>query len=113
MGANTQKPDFAGWATKAGLRCSDGRTIMKDAFAHQDKMKVPLVWQHGHNDPENILGYAILEHRDEGVYCYGYFNDTPKGISTKKVVQHGDVSWLSIYANQLVEKTKQVFHGSI
>jgi hypothetical protein len=111
MGA--QKPDFSGWATKAGLKCTDGRTIMKDAFAHQDKLQVPLVWQHGHNDPENILGYAILEHRDEGVYCYGYFNDTVKGEATKKVVAHGDVSWLSIYANNLVERSKQVYHGAI
>jgi HK97 family phage prohead protease len=111
MGA--PKPDFSGWATKAGLKCTDGRTIMKDAFAHQDKMTVPLVWQHGHHDPENVLGYAVLEHRDEGVYCHGYFNDTPKGQSTKKLVQHGDVTFLSIYANNLVERAKQVFHGAI
>lgn len=108
-----RKPDFSGWATKAGLKCTDGRTIMKDAFAHQDKMTVPLVWQHGHSDPENVLGYAILEHRDEGVYCHGYFNDTAKGQSTKQLVQHGDVTFLSIYANQLVERAKNVFHGAI
>ena len=107
------KPDFSGWATKAGLKCSDGRTIMKDAFAHQDKVTVPLVWHHGHNDPENILGKAVLEHREDGVYCYGYFNDTVKGQATKKMVQHGDISWLSIFANNLVEKGKQVFHGAI
>jgi hypothetical protein len=105
--------DFSGYATKTGLKCSDGRTIMKDAFAHQDKMTVPLVWQHGHTDPENVLGHAVLENREDGVYCWGYFNDTVKGQSTKKLVQHGDVTFLSIYANNLVEKAKQVFHGAI
>ena len=70
--------DFSGYATKAGLKCSDGRTIMPDAFKHQDKTQVPLVWQHGHNDPENVLGHAILEARPDGVYAYGFFNSSTK-----------------------------------
>jgi hypothetical protein len=115
--------DFSGYATKAGLKCSDGRTITAEAFKHQDKIKVPLVWQHIHDEPTNVLGYAILEHRDEshpegaGTYCYGYFNDTAKGQDSKKLVQHEDITFLSIYANQLVEKlvggAKQVLHGAI
>lgn len=107
------EPDFSGWASKAGLKCSDGRTIMPDAFKHQDKMQVPLVWAHDHSDPEKVLGYAILEHRDEGVYCYGYLNESNKGLAAKKMLQHGDIKWLSIYANRLVERSKQVFHGAI
>src|SRR6059058_401368 len=107
------KPDFSGWATKANLRCSDGRTILPGAFSHQDKAQVPLVWQHGHNDPGNVLGHAILESRDEGVYAYGYFNDTDQAKNAKTLVQHTDISALSIFANQLVEKAKQVSHGVI
>lgn len=105
--------DFSGYATKAGLKCSDGRTIMPDAFKHQDGITVPLVWQHGHNDPGNVLGHAVLEHRADGVYCYAYFNDTPAGQNAKALVQHKDITQLSIYANKLVEKAKQVFHGAI
>jgi hypothetical protein len=105
--------DFSGYATKAGLKCSDGRTIMPDAFKHQDKMTVPLVWQHGHSTPENILGHAVLENRIDGVYAYGYFNDTASGEGAKKLVQHKDITALSIYANKLVEKAKQVLHGAI
>lgn len=105
--------DFSGYATKAGLKCSDGRTITRDAFAHQDKVKVPLVWQHAHNEVGNVLGHAVLENREDGVYCYGYFNDTEAGQSAKALVQHGDITALSIYANQLVEKAKQVLHGAI
>ncbi len=105
--------DFSGYATKAGLRCSDGRTIMPQAFQHMDKITVPLVWQHGHNSPENVLGHAILEARPDGVYAYGFFNDTPAGQQTKALVQHKDINKLSIFANQLVEKTKQVLHGTI
>lgn len=108
-----RKPDFSGWATRANLQCSDGRTILPGAFAHQDKAKVPLVWQHGHNDPDNVLGHTILENRDEGVYAYGYFNGTDKGKNAKELVQHGDIDSLSIFANQLVEKAKQVSHGII
>ena len=107
------EPDFSGYATKNGLKCSDGRTIMKDAFADQDKLTVPLVWAHDHDDPENVLGHAVLENREDGVYTYGYFNSTTKGVASKKIVQHKDVTWLSIYANNLVEKSKQVFHGAI
>jgi len=107
------KPDFSGYATKAGLKCSDGRTIMPDAFKHQDQETVPLVWQHGHNEPSNVLGYATLEHRDDGVYAYGFFNETDAAKNAKTLVQHGDLKSLSIYANQLTEKSKQVLHGFI
>jgi Caudovirus prohead serine protease len=113
MGAEEAKPDFSGYATKAGLKCSDGRTIMPDAFKHQDKSTIPLVWQHGHNEPSNVLGYATLEHRDDGVYAYGFFNDTDQAKNAKTLVQHGDIKSLSIYANQLTEKAKQVLHGFI
>ncbi len=105
--------DFSGYATKANLTCSDGRVITKDAFAHQDGLTVPLVWQHNHNDPTNILGKATLEHREDGVYCHAFFNDTEYGQQAKALVQHGDVVSLSIYANKLVEKGKEVFHGFI
>jgi hypothetical protein len=107
------KPDFSGWATKANLKCSDGRTILPNAFAHQDKAQVPLVWQHGHSEPSNVLGHTILENRDEGVYCYGYFNDTDQAKNAKTLVSHKDISYLSIFANQLIEKAKQVSHGVI
>lgn len=105
--------DFGGWATKAGLKCTDGRTIMRDAFEHMNHKQVPLVWQHGHASPENILGHAILEHRDEGVYAYAFFNGTPQGVTAKEFVQHGDIKHLSIFANNLVEKGKNVMHGMI
>ena len=107
------KFDFSGYATKHGLKCSDGRTILKDAFKHQDGKTVPLVWQHLHDDPGNILGHAILENRDDGVYCYGKFNSTEAGSKARELVTHGDISSLSIYANQLQEKAKQVMHGAI
>ncbi len=107
------KPDFSGYATKAGLKCSDGRTIMPDAFKHQDKTTVPLVWQHGHNEPSNVLGYATLENREDGVYAYGYFNETDSAKNARTLVEHGDIKSLSIYANQLTEKSKQVLHGFI
>ena len=105
--------DFSGYATKAGLRCSDGRTITSEAFKHMDGKKVPLVWQHGHNEPKNVLGHAMLEAREDGVYAYGFFNKTEHAAHMKEAVEHGDVSSMSIYANQLVEKAKQVFHGTI
>jgi len=108
-----KKPDFSGWATKAGVKCSDGRTILKGAFKHQDNATVPMVWQHGHNDPANVLGHTILEDRDEGVYAYGYFNDTDQAKNAKTLVEHGDITALSIFANQLVEKAKNVSHGII
>jgi Caudovirus prohead serine protease len=107
------KPDFSGWATKANLKCTDGRTILPGAFAHQDQAQVPLVWQHGHNDPANVLGHAVLENRDEGVYTYGYFNDTESAKTAKQLLIHKDITALSIFANGLVEKAKQVSHGII
>ena len=107
------KYDFSGWATKNNLRCSDGRTILKDAFKHNDGQTVPLVRNHQHNDPLNILGHALLENREEGVYAYCKFNDTPAGANAKMLVQHGDVSALSIYANQLKQQQGNVSHGQI
>jgi phage head maturation protease len=106
-------PDFSGWATKFGMRCSDGRTILAGSFEHQDEHRVPLVWQHGHGSPENVLGHAILETRKEGVYAFGYFNETTQGQNAKVLVEHGDISALSIFANSLIEKAKQVSHGII
>ena len=107
------KYDFSGWATKNNLRCSDGRTIMKDAFKHNDGQTVPLVWNHQHNDPLNILGHALLENREEGVYAYCQFNDTEAGRNAKMLVEHGDVTALSIYANKLKQKGGNVEHGVI
>ena len=106
------EPDFSGYATKAGLTCSDGRVIMKDAFAHQHEATVPLVWQHGHTDPKNVLGHAVLENRADGVYARAYFNSTPEGQHVKTLVQHGDVVSLSIWANQLKERSKGLPVGS-
>jgi len=105
--------DFSGYATKAGLKCSDGRTIMPGAFKHQDQMRVPLVWQHGHTDPENVLGHAILENRDDGVYAYGFFNKSDKAVHAHGLVEHQDVTMLSIWANELVERAGRVLHGAI
>lgn len=107
------KCDFSGYATKAGLKCSDGRTIMPEAFKHMDGMTVPLVWQHGHKEPTNVLGHGVLEAREDGVYVYGYFNDTESAKNAKQLVQHKDIRALSIYANQLIERAKSVFHGVI
>lgn len=105
--------DFGGYATKANRKCSDGRTISPQAFAHMDKKRVPLVWQHGHNNVENVLGHADLEHRPDGVYSRCYFNGTPNGKHAKMMVEHGDLNMLSIYANKIVEKNKLVLHGNI
>lgn len=107
------KFDFSGWATRNNLKCSDGRTIMKDAFKHNDGQTVPLVWNHQHNDPLNVLGHALLENRDEGVYAYCKFNETESGKNAKLLVEHGDVSALSIYANQLKQQGFSVLHGAI
>lgn len=107
------EPDFSGYATKAGLKCSDGRTIMPGAFKHQDKMRVPLVWQHGHTDPENVLGHAILEGRDDGMYAYGFFNASQKAVHARGLLDHGDINMLSIWANELVERSGKVLHGAI
>jgi len=105
--------DFSGYATKNDLKCTDGRTILKDAFKHQDGQIVPLVWQHAHSAPDNVLGHVILENRDDGVYCYGIFNETDAGKNAKELVKHGDITSLSIYANQLKEQAKKVIHGAI
>jgi HK97 family phage prohead protease len=105
--------DFSGWATRNNIRCSDGRTILKDAFKHNDGQTVPLVWNHDHNDPLNVLGHALLENRDEGVYAYCTFNDTDAGRNAKALVEHGDVTALSIYANQLKQQGPNVLHGAI
>lgn len=108
-----EKYDFSGWATRNNLRCSDGRTIMKDAFKDNDGQTVPLVWNHQHNDPLNVLGHAKLENRDTGVYAYCSFNDTELGREAKKMVEHGDVTALSIYANKLKQQGGNVLHGAI
>lgn len=118
--ANTKYSDcdFSGWATRNDLVCGDGRVIKKDAFKDNDGKKVSLVFNHEHNDPNAVLGHAFLENRDEGVYAYGYFNDTESGQTAKKLVQNGDVSSLSIWANKLRQATgangcKEVLHGDI
>ena len=105
--------DFSGWATKADIRCTDGRTIMPGAFKHQDTMQVPLVWQHGHTDPENVLGHAVLENRDAGVYAYCFFNNTNKAKHAAELVGHKDIKQMSIWANELMERQKRVLHGAI
>lgn len=105
--------DFSGWATRNDLKCSDGRTIRKDAFAHNDGQWVPLVWNHLHNDPDNVLGKALLKNHAEGVRAYGYFNDTSKGQNAKSLVVHGDIGYLSIYANHLKQDGGNVLHGDI
>lgn len=105
--------DFSGWATKNNILCSDGRTIRKDAFKDNDGKTVPLVWNHSHNDPNNVLGHCVLENRDEGVYTYGTFNDTEQGKNAKSLVEHGDVTALSIWANKLKQNRGDVLHGDI
>jgi HK97 family phage prohead protease len=105
--------DFSGYATKNDLRCGDGRTIKRDAFKECDGTTVPLVWQHVHNEFGNVLGHVLLENREDGVYCYGSFNDTPEGQAAKEYVKHGDIKSLSIYANKLVQKGHDVVHGMI
>lgn len=107
------KPDFSGWATKNDLRCSDGRRIRKNAFKNNDGQTVPLVWGHRHDGPADVLGHAVLENRDEGVYAYCYLNDSESGQAAKEVVQHGDVRSLSIYANKLKQVGHDVIHGVI
>lgn len=116
MGNKT--PDFAGWATKYGVRCSDGRTIAPRAFAHHDGTKVPVVWNHVHDDPFNVLGHALLYSKDEGIWAEGFLNNTEQGNNAKTLLQHGDISSLSIYASRLKEKAykngeKSVYHGNI
>ena len=108
-----QKFDFSGWATRNDIKCSDGRIIRKDAFKDQDGMIVPLVWNHMHNDPDNVLGHALLKNRPEGIYAYGKFNDTESGQNAKLLVSHGDIVSLSIYANHLKQNGPDVIHGAI
>lgn len=105
--------DFGGWATRNNLVCTDGRTIMKDAFKHHDGQQVPMVWNHQHTSPENILGHALLENREDGVYAYCSFNDSESGKTAKLLVEHGDISALSIFANGLKEQGANVLHGII
>ena len=107
------KYDFSGWATRNDIKCADGLTIRQDAFADCDGARVPLVYMHDHKDPENVLGHAILENREDGVYCYGSFNQTEKGEMAKALVAHGDITSLSIFANQLVKRGNDVLHGAI
>lgn len=108
-----EKYDFSGWATKNDLKCSDGRIIRKDAFKHNDGQTVPLVWNHDHTDPYRIVGHALLENREDGVYAYCSLNDTDLGKTAKTYVTHGDITQLSIYANQLKQQGPNVMHGAI
>jgi HK97 family phage prohead protease len=106
-------PDFTGYATRHGLKCADGRIIMAGAFKANDGQRVPLLWQHGHSDPDNVLGHAILKNVEEGVRVQAFFNSTPKATTAKQLVQHKDITQLSIYANQLIQKGANVHHGNI
>lgn len=109
----TKKHDFSGYATKNNIKCADGQIIHKDAFKDNDGGTVPLVWKHLHNEPTNILGHALLENREDGVYAYGGFNNSPADQNAKLLVQNGDITHLSIYGNNLVEESKNVVHGAI
>lgn len=113
MNKTNKNYDFAGWATRFGIPCSDGRTILKGAFKENNGATVPLVWNHNHTDADNVLGHALLEDRDSGVYAYCSFNDTPQGRNAKALVQHGDICALSIYANKLKQNGNDVVHGAI
>ena len=113
MAKNNDRYDFGGWATKANIQCSDGRIIMRDAFKDNDGEIVPLVWNHSHNDPTNVLGHSLLENRSDGVYAYCTFNDTEQGKMAKQLVEHGDIAALSIYANKLKQRGSCVMHGDI
>ena len=113
MGISSRDCDFSGWATRANMKCSDGRTIMKDAFIDCDGSTVPLVWNHQHNEPFNVLGHALLKNMDEGVYAYCKFNDSESGKMGREMVRNGDVNQLSIYANQLKQQGGNVIHGAI
>lgn len=113
MAKKNEPYDFGGWATKANLKCSDGRTIMRDAFKGDDGITVPLVWNHLHDSPDNVLGHVVLKHKNDGVYAYGTFNDTERGQIAKQLVEHGDINALSIYANKLKQNGSFVTHGKI
>ena len=108
-----RKPDFKGWATRNGLRCSDGRTIGRDAFKDQDGQQVTMVWQHRHDDPDYVIGHAILHNAPEGVIADCFLNETDKGKTTKELIKTGDIVALSINANNLVHKGSEVIHGVI
>ena len=107
------KCDFSGWATRNDILCTDGRTIRRNAFKEQDGSRVPLVYQHNHDDISNVLGHAVLENRDEGVYAYCFLNNTTQAQDAKELVRHGDLTSFSIYANKLKQNGKDVVHGSI
>lgn len=113
MGKTKKAYDFAGYVTKYGVKCGDGRVILKDAFKHNDGAKVPLVWQHQHDTPKNVLGHVVLEHRDDGVYGYGKFNDSELAHDAKMLVENGDIEAMSIFANHLTEQSKRVKHGEV
>ena len=113
MDTNNEEYDFCGWATRNDILCADGRVIRRDAFKHNDNSIVPLVWNHQHNEPFNIIGKAKLVNKDEGVYAYGYCNDTEEGRYAKSLIQHGDITALSIYANHLKQNGHDVIHGDI
>ena len=113
MEIDSRDYDFSGWATRANMKCSDGRTIMKDAFIDDDGAQVPLVWNHQHNDAHNVLGHALLKNMDEGVYAYCKFNNSESGNMGKELVRNGDVNQLSIYANKLKQQGGNVIHGAI
>ena len=108
-----KKYDFSGWATRNNLRCSDGRTILQDAFKHNDGKIVPLVWNHQHGSLDNVLGHALLENRPEGVYAYCTLNETEAGRNAKILIESKDISALSIYANRLQQNGGNVLHGDI
>lgn len=108
-----EKYNFCGWATKNDIQCTDGRIIRKDAFAHCDGLRVPLVWNHNHDDPYRVIGHAVLENREEGVYTYGFLNDTDLGKTAKVYIEHGDITQMSIYANKLKQQGPNVMHGTI
>ena len=107
------KYDFCGYVTKNDVRCADGRTIRHNAFLDNDGQFVPLVWQHQHDSPDNVIGKIYLENRDDGVYGYGSFNKTPKALNAKELVRHGDITSMSIYANRLQQQGGDVIHGLI
>jgi HK97 family phage prohead protease len=108
-----RQPDFTGWATRYNVKCSDGRTILPDAFKHCDGETVPLIWNHQHNDPACVVGHVVLQHRDEGMHATGYVNDTTVGKDVKEQLAHGDIKALSIYANHLKHRGSDVYHGAI
>lgn len=108
-----KEPDFHGWATRCNIRCSDGRTIKPGAFKDDDGQTVPVVWMHNHNSPDMVLGHAVLEDRGDGIYAYGYFNNSELADSARECVRHGDITALSIYANQLRQNSGDVLHGHI